>query len=137
MKPRIAPYNGSAIEFKQVWYKIGDIVSIQKEDNKYFVQILSFHTDQFCGRYASVQWLLPRYKMDHNDPHQPPVTTESFRGCKFTMLKECDNNSRNDKTDSCMDIITVFYFKSCSGRDTHEYGLLPVCTSSTSTLFPV
>lgn len=86
MKPRIVPYNGSAIEFKQVWYKIGDVVSVEKNDIKYYVQILGFHTDQFCGRYASIQWLLPKYKMNPNDPHQPPITIESFRGGKLAFV---------------------------------------------------
>lgn len=111
MKPRIVPYNGSAIEFKQVWFKIGDIVSIQKKDNKYFVQILGFHTDQFCGRYASVQWLLPKFKMDHNDPHQPPITTESFKGGKFTLLNKCGNNFKKEKKMYCVIWVSTLYFK--------------------------
>ncbi|CAL8107192.1 unnamed protein product [Orchesella dallaii] len=78
-KPKLVPRSSSFIEYKQVWYRLGDIVSLQKTERRYFAQIVGFHTDQFCERYASIVWLIPKFKIDESNPVNPPVTTESFR----------------------------------------------------------
>ncbi|ODN05783.1 GATA zinc finger domain-containing protein 1 [Orchesella cincta] len=79
-KPKVVPCSSSTIEYKQVWYRLGDIVSLQKTiERRYYAQIVGFHTDQFCERYASIVWLIPKYKIDEDNPENPPLTADSFK----------------------------------------------------------
>jgi hypothetical protein len=50
----------SELEFDELIYMVGDIVKVRNQPGQSSpAQIRGFYKDQFCGKYAALQWLIP------------------------------------------------------------------------------
>ncbi len=95
------PIPKSQLEYEDLIYRIGDIVKISRDcdcddnlDNQeheqdistssstIYAQIRGFYRDQFCGKYASLQWIIP-------DPNSQPES-DSNNESKLSLMNVMD-----------------------------------------------
>ena len=93
------PIPKSQLEYEDLIYRIGDIVKISRDcddnlDNQeheqdistssstIYAQIRGFYRDQFCGKYASLQWIIP-------DPNSQPES-DSNNESKLSLINVMD-----------------------------------------------